>query len=485
MLISTVSIIAVTVTAMVTNHADQFSSTYSTTYMIWATILGALSAVSLPLGSAIGLVFKPKPSITATAAAFGAGALLAALSIELVAPTLINALEHHVQLPDSDNWIIEPIALIIGSALGGILFVVLDQLVNRQGGYLRKTATTISYLSSRREKRMKVLLNLVTNSKFLTALKPDDIGVLLDFLKPVAFTKGEILFKEGDPADKVYFIENGNIDLIRNGEKFITVGGGEIIGELAVIIRSPRHIMAIASSVVKAWMLTKTEFEHVCLHSPELQSAAIKLASERLEDLGKREFSMSQDKMQWTSSAAQAIREGSREIPTPQEFRDAAKQHSGAPLAIWLGIFLDGIPESFVIGATFLAVLTSKMAAGNPEFTDVIPYTLIAGLFLSNFPEAMSSSVGMKHQGWSAMRILTLWISLMVMTGIGAAVGYTIGADVPEAVTIFIEGVAAGAMLTMIAQTMIPEAVHLGGSNIVGLSTLAGFLSAIAFKLLE
>jgi zinc transporter ZupT len=48
-----------------------------------------------------------------------------------------------------------------------------------------------------------------------------------------------------------------------------------------------------------------------------------------------------------------------------------------------------------------------------------------------------------------------------------------------------IQGLAAGSMLTMIAQTMIPEAVHLGGANVVGLSTLMGFLSAVAFKLLQ
>jgi zinc transporter ZupT len=50
---------------------------------------------------------------------------------------------------------------------------------------------------------------------------------------------------------------------------------------------------------------------------------------------------------------------------------------------------------------------------------------------------------------------------------------------------IVIEGLAAGAMLTMIAQTMIPEAVHLGGTKVVGLATLAGYLSAVAFKIFE
>ena len=165
--------------------------------------------------------------------------------------------------------------------------------------------------------------------------------------------------------------------------------------------------------------------------------------------------------------------------------RQAAHEHDGAPLAIWLGILLDGIPESFVIGAGMLTVVNAKLAHGPPAFLEVVPFTLIAGLFLSNFPEAMSSSVGMKSQGWSTPKILLLWSSLVIVTALGSLIGCVVGAQVSHTFVVGIEGIAAGAMLTMIAQTMIPEAVHLGGPNVVGLSTLAGFLSAIAFKLLE
>ena len=114
-----------------------------------------------------------------------------------------------------------------------------------------------------------------------------------------------------------------------------------------------------------------------------------------------------------------------------------------------------------------------------------MPWTLIAGLFLSNFPEALSSSVLMKEQGWSGGRVLMLWSSLVVLTGLGAMCGYLIGASLTPMQMIAIEGMAAGAMLTMIAQTMIPEAFHLGGPGVVGLSTLSGFLAVLVFKLLE
>jgi zinc transporter ZupT len=73
----------------------------------------------------------------------------------------------------------------------------------------------------------------------------------------------------------------------------------------------------------------------------------------------------------------------------------------------------------------------------------------------------------------------------MVITAVGAGVGYVVAGSLSHTVLVFAEGLAAGAMLTMIAAAMIPEAVHQGDANAVGLSTLAGFLAAISFKLLE
>jgi hypothetical protein len=161
-------------------------------------------------------------------------------------------------------------------------------------------------------------------------------------------------------------------------------------------------------------------------------------------------------------------------------------EHKNAAFAIWLGIMLDGIPESFIIGSTIIAaVLAANLAGNEPSFWSILPYTLIAGLFLSNMPEALSSSQQMKLQGMSSFKILLLWGSLVVLTGLGAALGAAISEHVGHGTLIFIEGIAAGAMLTMICAAMLPEAAHLANSNLVGLSTLAGFLCSILFKLLE
>jgi zinc transporter ZupT len=91
----------------------------------------------------------------------------------------------------------------------------------------------------------------------------------------------------------------------------------------------------------------------------------------------------------------------------------------------------------------------------------------------------------MKKMGWKPVKILSLWTSLMLMTAVGAVFGYYYGFRIPNYIEIGVEGIASGAMLTMISQTMIPEAVHIGGNRVTGLSTLAGYLSAVAFKIFE
>lgn len=146
------------------------------------------------------------------------------------------------------------------------------------------------------------------------------------------------------------------------------------------------------------------------------------------------------------------------------------QKHNDAPMSIWLGLLLDAIPEALTIGAHI---------AINPIST-----TLLAGLFIANYPEALSSSKGMKAQGFSIPKILVMWTSIMLLTGILSALGSVIFAEAPDSVISLLESMAAGAMLTVIAQTMLPEAYAKGGS-IVGFSTLLGFLVIVVIKSFE
>ena len=153
---------------------------------------------------------------------------------------------------------------------------------------------------------------------------------------------------------------------------------------------------------------------------------------------------------------------------------ETQKTHGGAATAIWMGILLDGIPESLVIG----------MLSVGPQGMSL---ALIAGVFIANFPEAMSSAVSMKAQGMKLLKIYIMWGSIVLVTGCGAFIGAAMFPAEPTGSFLFfvigIEALAAGAMLTMIAETMLPEAFEQGGS-VIGLSTLAGFLSALTVKII-
>jgi zinc transporter ZupT len=83
----------------------------------------------------------------------------------------------------------------------------------------------------------------------------------------------------------------------------------------------------------------------------------------------------------------------------------------------------------------------------------------------------------------SNIRILMMWTSIMLVTGIGAFAGNIFFENVSPGIYALVDGLAAGAMLTMIAETMLPEAFHIGGS-VTGLSALAGFLVTLLCKVI-
>lgn len=446
-------------------------------FALWALIIGILSTASLPLGSVLGMTFRPRASLVGALAAFGGGALLAALSVELVAPTMMNA--SHGEEGRNLAY-----ALLVGGVLGGIFFWILDQWLNAKGGYLRKTATAITYLSRNRTKRMSDLVRKMSASPFFRSIPPDQIDQLIQRLRPMIFNPAEILFKEGSRGDSLFIIESGSISLIRDGAPIGKLKEGDIVGEIALLTGGSRTATATADSPVKAMELNRHDFDGLCKHAPQFEEAVRELAGARLEELGRKDAASAEQSAQWAKEASQALRKGVH-VPTPEELHKAAHAQTGGPLGIWLGITLDGIPECFVLGATVLDIIHRQAAGGSPTLMSVIPYTFLIGLILSNVPEALSSSVGLLNQGWNKWKVLGLWTSLVVIGSILTMFGFYFGEDVPHWLEVGAEGMAAGAMLTMIAQTMIPEAVHLGGPNIVGLSTLAGFLMTVAFKLVE
>jgi ZIP family zinc transporter len=159
--------------------------------------------------------------------------------------------------------------------------------------------------------------------------------------------------------------------------------------------------------------------------------------------------------------------------------RGAAKQRmspmgeqAGAPAtALLLGAVLDGIPESAVIGISLL------------EGTGV-GVAVLAAVFLSNLPEAISSSSGMAMSGRGHRHILLTWTAVVAASTLSAALGYGLLDGASGNAIGLIQAFAGGAVLTMLADTMMPEAYQRGG-RAVGLLTVLGFALAYLLSTLD
>jgi ZIP family zinc transporter len=142
------------------------------------------------------------------------------------------------------------------------------------------------------------------------------------------------------------------------------------------------------------------------------------------------------------------------------------KARDGAGLAIAAGALLDGIPEAVVIGVSLL------LGKG-------VALTAVVAVFVSNLPEALASASGMRKAGRTPGYVFGVWGGIALASGLAAMFGNLAFAGADPTLVAAASAIAAGAILAMLADTMIPEAfetVH----EYTGLITVLGFLTAFA-----
>jgi len=148
-----------------------------------------------------------------------------------------------------------------------------------------------------------------------------------------------------------------------------------------------------------------------------------------------------------------------------------ASHKSSLVVPLVLAIILDGIPESTVVGLSILD-------GGN------VGIAMLIAVFISNLPEAIASTAGMKEGNWGGTRIMLLWLIITLVCAASAALGYALLGDAPTIWLSFVKAFAAGAILMMLANTMIPEAYNHGG-KLSGVFTVLGFGLSVGVVLLE
>lgn len=168
---------------------------------VWvnALVAGLISACSMPLGSLTSLIWSPKNRALAFLIAFGGGALLAALVIDLVGSATEKG---HL------------LELVIGSVIGSLFFIFVNKIVNNSGGFLRKPSTTLAHLTEQERRRFTQSFSGLKRIKFFRDLSQPLRQQIAQVLLVAHYAKGTILYRQGDKSESLYIIKQGKVDLL-------------------------------------------------------------------------------------------------------------------------------------------------------------------------------------------------------------------------------------------------------------------------------
>jgi len=147
------------------------------------------------------------------------------------------------------------------------------------------------------------------------------------------------------------------------------------------------------------------------------------------------------------------------------------KQAGGSGTGILLGSLLDGVPESLVLGLSLVH---------SPE----VSLAFVFAVAIGNIPQGLGGTAGMLGSGWPRTKITRLWLAVCGLSILAAVIGYGVATLVPDARGAVVDAFAAGALLVMLCDSMIPDAFEHGG-NETGLLLVFGFAVALALSLAQ
>jgi CRP-like cAMP-binding protein len=404
---------------------------------------GLIAASSLLVGAIIGIGWQPGRAFTAAIMAFGSG-------------TLISAIAFNIALPVYQSGGFWP--LVLGFTLGGTLFTIIVNYIDNQGGFIRHPSSSRRFLYHHRQEEASEVLDRIEHIEMLRSLSPSEMQAIIPLLKPLSVEPGTVLCQEGAAGDSMFLIVDGQAEILKGSQRMAQLGAGEMFGEMALLTGEDRSATVMAKTPMELYELERADFEAMLTRSPQLSSGLSRILARRL-----RETTQSTAKPKpledehWRQRVLDSV-----EVDIPiseQQFKELAQ--NSTPLAILVGTLMDNIPEALVIG------FNAGMGHTGSSF--------LLAVFISNVPEAMSSSMGMKQAGTPAQRILMLWGGAVLLSGLIAMLGSLMMNLAADWMVEVAKATAGGALLAMVASTMMPEAYEMGGSSVT-FSTIAGFL---------
>jgi len=440
----------------------------STTRVLIAALLAAIAMSSVVIGAWAGLTFKVGPKVIANILAFGSGALVSALAIDLA----FGSTEHlvHYGVPNLTAW-----AIVAGGFFtGGLIYFSANRLIDSAGGAARHQTNARNFALEKKKELAGGTLEMLGKNEILRSLPPTEIDELIPYLQEIELSAGSYLFKQGEVGDALYLIISGTLGVyVRkegdgegDGTRVDGVKDGQVVGEMALLGGGTRNATILAESDVVGIKIDSEDFDRIMKDAPGMRAAVEELKQQRILKTMQREAA-SMDSTEWAKLATKSIR-----TMSSSEVGEVLAEHGGgSPLAIWMGNILDAIPGSLVIGATFVG-----MASFNP--------TLIVSIFCANLPEAMASALTMRQAGYSNGKIYGLWGSLVIIGALCAAAGNVYLPPAPVELLAFFEAIAGGAILALVAQVMFPHAFEEGG-DVVSISTITGFMVAFLLTALD